>query len=118
MTVEEMRNADGAANAYGQLILVVGRLCSYDALEALNARSVCNRGPGRGGSPGIELGVADKICDCAMVFVGAGFERVVFQSSALIFGGGAAGKNLNLVDGLHGNNIEDGTIVALLADGR
>ena len=52
-----------------------------------------------------------------MIFVGTGLEVVVFQSSALILGGSAAGDDLDLVDGLHGHQIEDGAIVALLADG-
>ncbi len=91
-------------------------LIGLGALDGLPGR-VWAGGVLGGVAPGVKGAGANKAEDRAMVLVGAGLEREVDQTGALVFGVGGAGDDLELVDGLDGQSIGDNTVVALLVDG-
>jgi len=64
----------------------------------------------------LEDGVAEVTKDRAVVAVRAGFQAVVLEPGSLVLSREAAGDHLDLVDRFQRNDVEDGAVVALLAE--
>ena len=117
MTVEKMGNRDRSTKSGGKLVLVIDRLANQhlggNAVDQLGLGGI-----GRCKAPAIENPVAYKVRGGTVILIAARLHRIVHRTSALVFGRLAAGQRSELTDAFGRNHIEDGTVVANLADGR
>src|SRR5262249_5262383 len=93
-------SGDVAAEGYGELVLVVDGLGgAFDEL------------------PGVEGGIAEEVCDAAVVLQTAGLHGEVLGAGAGELGRWRAGDHLHLVYGIHGDGLRYETVITLLANG-
>src|SRR5260370_39793748 len=86
---------DLATEGGDQFVLVLDGLLGRDGIAGRVLLGEC----GRGEAPGIEDGVADEVCDGAVILAAAGLDGDVEGTGTLILGSGNAGEDLELIAG-------------------